>query len=58
MQQPSWRPIIAACPRRDNERWEPPGGGLELDEAITTGLRHEALEETGLDVEPVALTGV
>ena len=44
--------------RRDNERWEPPGGVLELGEDITTGLRREAREETGLDVEPVALTGV
>jgi 8-oxo-dGTP diphosphatase len=44
--------------RRDNERWEPPGGVLELNEDITAGLRREALEETGLDVEPVALTGV
>jgi ADP-ribose pyrophosphatase YjhB (NUDIX family) len=44
--------------RRDNGHWEPPGGVLELDEDITTGLRREALEETGLEVEPVALTGV
>jgi len=44
--------------RRDNERWEPPGGVLELDEDIATGLRREAREETGLDVDPVALTGV
>lgn len=44
--------------RRDNQHWEPPGGVLELDEDIETGLRREALEETGLNVEPVALTGV
>ena len=44
--------------RRDNQRWEPPGGVLELDEDIITGLRREALEETGLHVEPIALTGV
>jgi ADP-ribose pyrophosphatase YjhB (NUDIX family) len=31
---------------------------LELDEDITTSLRREALEETGLEVEPVTLTGV
>ena len=30
------------------------GGVLELDEDITTGLRREALEETGLEVETVA----
>jgi ADP-ribose pyrophosphatase YjhB (NUDIX family) len=44
--------------RRDNQRWEPPGGVLELGEDIRTGLCREALEETGLNVEPVALTGV
>jgi 8-oxo-dGTP pyrophosphatase MutT (NUDIX family) len=43
--------------RRDNGHWEPPGGVLEPDEDITTGLRREALEETGLEIEPVALTG-
>jgi ADP-ribose pyrophosphatase YjhB (NUDIX family) len=44
--------------RRDNGQWEPPGGILELDEDIEQGLRREVREETGLIVEPVALTGV
>jgi ADP-ribose pyrophosphatase YjhB (NUDIX family) len=44
--------------RRDNHRWEPPGGVLELAESIHDGLRREIREETGLDVEPVTLTGV
>jgi 8-oxo-dGTP diphosphatase len=44
--------------RRDNGDWEPPGGGLEHDEDIIAGLRREVLEETGLDIEAVALTGV
>jgi len=44
--------------RRDNGKWEPPGGVLELDEQITAGLRREVREETGLDVEPERLTGV
>lgn len=44
--------------RRDNKHWEPPGGVLETGESITDGLRREVREETGLEVEPVALTGV
>jgi ADP-ribose pyrophosphatase YjhB (NUDIX family) len=46
--------LIQRC---DNGKWEPPGGVLELGESIEDGLRREAREETGLDVEPVALTG-
>ncbi len=44
--------------RHDNGHWEPPGGVLELDEDIEDGLRREIREETGLAVEPTALTGV
>ena len=44
--------------RRDNAHWEPPGGVLERDETVTDGLLREIKEETGLTVEPVALTGV
>jgi len=44
--------------RLDNRRWEPPGGVLELGEVIHDGLRREVREETGLYVEPIALSGV
>ncbi len=44
--------------RRDNAHWEPPGGILERGETITQGLLREVKEETGLIIEPVALTGV
>ncbi|WP_141580168.1 NUDIX hydrolase [Actinomadura sp. WMMA1423] len=44
--------------RRDNGHWEAPGGILEQDEDIITGLRREIQEETGLEVTPIALTGV
>ncbi len=47
-----------AIRRADNGRWEPPGGVLELDESIEEGLVREIAEETGLQVAPVALTGV
>jgi 8-oxo-dGTP pyrophosphatase MutT (NUDIX family) len=44
--------------RRDNGRWEPPGGVLELGETIMQGLTREILEETGLVVTVDSLTGV
>ncbi len=44
--------------RRDNRHWEAPGGVLELGETIHDGMRREVREETGLEVEPLALTGV
>lgn len=44
--------------RRDNGRWEPPGGVLELDETIEDGLRREVREEAGIEIEVGPLTGV
>ena len=44
--------------RRDNSRWEAPGGVLELDEDIRDGRKREILEETGLQVQVEHLTGV
>ena len=42
--------------RRDTEplqgEWSVPGGMLELGEKLRDGVRREALEETGVDVEP------
>ncbi len=48
---------ILVIRRRDDGRWEPPGGVLELGETIHDGLKREVREETGLVVEPVAHTG-
>jgi 8-oxo-dGTP diphosphatase len=44
--------------RRDNGKWEPPGGVLEVEETIYAGLIREVWEETGLKVQPTVLTGV
>jgi len=49
---------ILAVQRRDNARWEPPGGVLELDETFEQGVRREVSEETGMTVEVERLTGV
>ncbi len=44
--------------RRQDGRWEPPGGVLERGETIPAGLKREVREETGLEIEPGPLTGV
>ncbi|GIG21260.1 NUDIX hydrolase [Cellulomonas chitinilytica] len=44
--------------RRDNGRWEPPGGVLELGETIEDAVIREVEEETGAQVEVERLTGV
>lgn len=49
---------ILVIKRRDNGRWEMPGGVLELGETIEDGLRREVLEETGVTVQVEGLTGV
>jgi 8-oxo-dGTP diphosphatase len=49
---------ILMTQRRDNGKWEPPGGILELGESIIDGVRREVREETGLSIEPDRLTGV
>lgn len=49
---------VLAIRRRDNSKWEPPGGTLELEETPIDGLRREVKEETGLEVVPGPLTGV
>src|SRR5881397_3315580 len=38
--------------------WSIPGGVLELGETVRQGVAREALEETGLTVEPLELLGV
>jgi 8-oxo-dGTP diphosphatase len=49
---------VLVIKRADNGHWEPPGGVLELGETLEEGVRREILEETGVNVEVVGLTGV
>ena len=44
--------------RRDNGKWEPPGGVLEREETLPEALQREVLEETGIKIAlPATLTG-
>src|SRR3954464_15525199 len=49
---------VLVIQRRDNGRWEPPGGILERDETFEEGVAREVAEETGVNVEVDRLTGV
>ncbi|WP_412747513.1 NUDIX hydrolase [Krasilnikovia sp. M28-CT-15] len=49
---------VLVVQRRDNGKWEIPGGILELGESIHAGMRREVEEETGVIAEPERLTGV
>src|SRR4051795_4034316 len=44
--------------RRDNGRWEPPGGILEREETFEEGVAREVDEETGVTIEVERLSGV
>jgi ADP-ribose pyrophosphatase YjhB (NUDIX family) len=44
--------------RADNQKWAMPGGAFEVGETPAQGAVREALEETGVYCEPVALAGV
>lgn len=44
--------------RADNGKWAMPGGALEVGETPAEGVVREALEETGVHCQPVALVGI
>ena len=44
--------------RRDNGKWEPPGGVMHPSETIEAALLREVHEETGLDISLDGLSGV
>jgi len=49
---------VLVVQRRDNARWEAPGGVLEPGETFQQGVAREVLEETGVQVSVEHLTGV
>ncbi|MFJ7730223.1 NUDIX hydrolase [Neobacillus sp. NPDC097160] len=40
------------------DTWEMPGGQVEEGEALDKAVSREVLEETGLNIEPIGITGV
>ena len=44
--------------KTDNNLWALPGGGVDPGESVTEAILREVLEETGIDVEVVRLSGV
>lgn len=49
--------VLLVC-RGDTGLWSLPAGIMEMDEAIAETVVREVREETGLEVEPVRLTGL
>jgi 8-oxo-dGTP diphosphatase len=49
---------MLAIKRADNGEWVLPGGIVELDDDPGETVWREVLEETGVTIEPVQLTGV
>ncbi len=52
------RKQVLLCHRRDYDRWNLPGGGLEHGESPWEGVVREVKEEVGLEVEVERLAGV
>ncbi|MCA9935995.1 MAG: NUDIX hydrolase N-terminal domain-containing protein [Ardenticatenaceae bacterium] len=49
---------ILLIQRADNGKWAMPGGAIEVGETPAEGVVREVLEETGAEVEALALVGI
>lgn len=41
-----------------SDTWELPGGQVEEGESLSEAVRREVLEETGINIKPIGVTGV
>jgi 8-oxo-dGTP diphosphatase len=53
-----WGAEVLLIRRRDDARWDLPGGGVSVGEEVEAAARRELHEETGLSVGPLTLLGV
>lgn len=51
-------PEVLLIRRRDDARWDLPGGGVNVGEEVETAARRELREETGLEAGPLTLLAV
>lgn len=49
---------IVLIRRSDNELWSIPGGKMEIGESLSEAAVREVLEETGIHVRPIRVTGI
>jgi ADP-ribose pyrophosphatase YjhB (NUDIX family) len=52
------RSMVLLTLRRDNGKWCLPGGMINAGESVSEGCEREILEETGLQVRVIRLTGI
>ncbi|MBM7563885.1 NUDIX hydrolase [Paenibacillus sacheonensis] len=50
--------VLLLRTHRRSDTWEMPGGNVERGEPLDKAIKREFLEETGIIIEPIGITGV
>lgn len=50
--------VLLVKTHRRSDTWEMPGGNVELGETLDLAVSREFLEETGIVIKPIGITGV